>query len=107
MIKNIEFAKAINLAEMMEYQPGKVVSVTLSQNEAVSITLFAFAQGEGLSTHEAAGDALVYILDGQAKITVGDNIVNAASGQVVVMPKNVPHGLEAIENFKMLLVVVR
>jgi quercetin dioxygenase-like cupin family protein len=106
-IKNIEFSKALNLAELVEYQAGKVISVTFAQNDAVSITLFAFGKGEGISTHAASGDAMVYILDGKAEITVGSEIVNAETGQVIIMPANIPHGLVATENFKMLLVVVR
>lgn len=106
-IKNIEFSKALSLAQLVEYQAGKVISVTFAQNEAVSITLFAFGQGEGISTHAASGDAMVYILDGKAEITVGSEIINAETGQVVIMPANIPHGLVATDNFKMLLVVVR
>lgn len=106
-IKNIEFSKALEMANLVDYQPGKVISLTLVQNERVSITLFAFSQGEGISTHSAPGDALVYIIDGGAEITVGDQMINTATGQVVVMPANIPHGLEARQNFKMLLVVVK
>ena len=97
----------MELADLIEYQPGKVVSATFTQNDAVSITLFAFAKGEGISTHAASGDAMVYILDGMSEITIGENKLNATKGQVVVMPANIPHGLDAIDNFKMLLVVVR
>lgn len=106
-IKNIEFSKALELAKLVEYQEGKVVSVTFSQNDAISITLFAFAKGEGISTHAASGDAMVYILDGVAEITIGEEKINAEQGQLVVMPANIPHGLDAIDNFKMLLIVVR
>ncbi|QDR79166.1 cupin domain-containing protein [Sporomusa termitida] len=106
LIKNIEFSKAHDLVNLVDYQPGKVVSLTLSQNQTLSITLFAFAQGEAISTHSAPGDALVYILDGRADISIGGEKITATAGQVVVMPANIPHGLEAVENFKMLLVVV-
>ena len=106
-VKNIEFGKAIDLAEMMEYQAGKVISATFVQNEAMSITLFAFAKGEGLSTHAASGDAMVYILDGTTDIIIGGNKVTATKGQMVVMPANIPHSLDAVDNFKMLLIVVR
>jgi len=106
-VKNIEFSKAIDFADTIDYQAGKVISATFVQNDAVSITLFAFAKGEGISTHAASGDAMVYILDGAAQITIGEDKVNAAKGQIVVMPANIPHGLDAVENFKMLLIVVR
>lgn len=105
-IKNIEFSRAVTLAEMVDYQPGKVVSLTLVQNPAVSMTLFAFAKGEGLSSHSAPGDAMVYILDGKAEITIGDSKLTAQPGEAVVMPANISHALEAVENFKMLLLLV-
>jgi len=106
-IKNIEMSQALNLANLVEYQEGKVISITFAQNDAVSITLFAFSKGEGISTHAASGDAMVYMLDGKAEITIGNEKINAEQGQVIVMPANVPHGLVATDDFKMLLVVVR
>ncbi|MCX7780281.1 MAG: cupin domain-containing protein [Negativicutes bacterium] len=106
-IKNIAFSKPLDFAGLVDYQPGRVVSLTLVQNEALSMTLFAFSQGEGVSTHSAPGDALVYILDGKANITIGGQTVTAKIGEAVVMPANIPHGLEAVQNFKMLLVLVK
>jgi len=106
-IKNIEVAKALALADLVDYQPGKVVSLTLVQNPGMSVTLFAFAEGEGISTHSAPGDAMVYLFDGEAQITIGEEVVRAKAGEVVVMPANIPHGLEAVKSFKMLLVVVK
>lgn len=106
-IKNIEFGKALNLASLVDYQAGRVVSLTLVQNDTVSMTLFAFSKGEAISTHSAPGDALVYILDGETEITIGSETVTARAGETVVMPANIPHGLEAVANFKMLLVVVK
>ena len=105
-IKNIEFGKALDVVNLVDYQPGKVVSLTLSQNKTLSTTLFAFAKGEAISSHSAPGDAMVYILDGKAEITIGGETVTATTGQVVVMPAEVPHALDAVENFKMLLVLV-
>ncbi|EAX47653.1 Cupin 2, conserved barrel domain protein [Thermosinus carboxydivorans Nor1] len=106
-IKNIEFSTAVELADLVKYQPGQVISLTFVQNETLSMTLFAFAKGEGVSTHSAPGDAMVYMLDGEAEITIGDKKVRAKKGEAVVMPADVPHGLEAVENFKMLLILVR
>lgn len=103
LIKNIEFSKALALKDLVGYQEGKVISLTLAQSPGLSVTLFAFAKGEGISTHSASGDAMVYIFDGEAEITIGGEVVLAKEGEVVVMPTNIPHGLEAIENFKMLL----
>lgn len=107
LFKNIDFSKAICLADQVEYKPGQVISQTLVQNPHVSITLFALSAGEGISTHTTPGDALVYILDGEAEITIGGETVTPTTGQTVIMPANIPHGLEARKNFKMLLVIVK
>lgn len=106
-IKNIEFSQALALSGLVAYQPGQVVSLTFVQNQALSLTLFAFAKGEGVSTHSAPGDAMAYILDGTAEITVGGQKLAAGPGQAVVMPADIPHGLEAVEDFKMLLILVK
>lgn len=106
-IKNIEFSTALEMASLVEYQEGRVVSLTLVQNDALTLTLFAFAKGEAVSTHSAPGDAMVYILDGEASITVGENNFAARKGQTLVMPSNIPHGLDAVENFKMMLILVK
>lgn len=107
LIKNIAFAKPLPLADLVDYQEGRVVSRTFAQNNAMSLTLFAFDAGEGLSTHSASGDAFVQILDGEAAITIGDDPVTVKAGEVVVMPANVPHSVQAEVRFKMLLIVVK
>lgn len=107
LIKNIEFSKAINLQELISYQEGQVVSRTIAQTPSANITLFSLDKGEGISTHVTSGDAMVQILDGTAEITIGNNIFNVKSGETIIMPSNVPHGLEAREKFKMLLTVIK
>lgn len=106
-IKNIPFSEPQALTALIDYQEGRVVSRTFAQNKHMNLTLFAFEQGEGLSTHTAAGDAFVHILDGKATVTVGGKTVPVSTGEVVVMPANVPHSLQADTRFKMLLVVVK
>jgi len=106
-IKNIAFAEPHRLVDLVEYQEGRVVSRTFAQTESLSLTLFAFDAGEGLSTHTAAGDAFVQILDGEARITIGDAELSVKAGEAVAMPANVPHALQANERFKMLLVVIK
>lgn len=106
-IKNIEFGQALDFANLVEYKPGQVVSLTLAQNDNMTLTLFAFGKGEGVSTHSAPGDAMVLMLDGTAEITIGDKKITATAGQAVVMPAHIPHGLEAVENFKMVLTLVK
>lgn len=106
LIKNIEFSKVLNMEDLVAYQEGQVVSRTLAQGKNVSVTLFAFDKDEEISTHSSGGDAMVYILDGKAEITVGGEIFNLQKGETMVMPAGVPHALRAEERFKMLLVVV-
>ncbi len=107
IMKNITAAEPLNLAELVEYREGQVVSRTLAQFPGVNLTLFSLAQGEGISAHSAPGDALVQIMDGEAVITIGDQIYTVKKGEAIVMPANVPHALEAREGFKMLLTVIK
>ncbi|MGX8702105.1 cupin domain-containing protein [Caproiciproducens sp.] len=105
-IKNIDFSTALTLAELVTYQPGQVVSKTLAQNPAVSLTLFAFDQGEEISSHESNGDAMVIALDGEGEITIGSEKHLLKAGQTIVMPAKTPHAVRASQQFKMFLVVV-
>lgn len=107
MMKNIEFATALNLKELIEFQQGQIVSKTLAQIPAANITLFSLDAGEGISTHTTSGDAMVQILEGEAEITIGDKTVTVKEGETVIMPSDVPHGLEARKRFKMLLTVLK
>jgi quercetin dioxygenase-like cupin family protein len=107
LIKNIPFSEALPLADLVSYREGQVVSRTFAQNRTMSLTLFAFTEGEGLSTHTANGDAFVHVLDGEARITIGEKEVTAEAGEAVVMPAGIPHSLSAPTRFKMLLVVVK
>ena len=106
LIKNIEKAKVLELAGEVAYQEGQVVSKTLAQNRAVSITLFSFWKGEEISTHESGGDAFVTCLDGVGKITIDGVDYELHKGESIVMPAHHPHAVMGKENFKMLLVVV-
>jgi len=106
MIKNLPIAEAVKLAELVTYQEGQVVSRTLAQGDGVSLTLFAFASGEGLSAHTTAADALVHVLDGAAVIEIDGKASMVSAGEAIVMPANTPHALSAEQAFKMLLVIV-
>lgn len=105
-MKNIEKSKALKLKDEVVYQDGQIVSKTLIQNSAVSVTLFAFAKGEEISTHESGGDAFVVCLDGTGKITIDgiEHILN--EGDSIVMPAKHPHAVYGEDKFKMLLTVV-
>lgn len=103
--KNIEKDVPLKLADLVDYQDGQVVSKTLVQNNAVSMTLFAFDEGEEISTHSSGGDALVTVLDGKACLTIDGAAHDVAAGTSIVMPANVPHAVFAPERFKMFLQV--
>ena len=106
MMKNINKAEVLVLREQVAYQQGQVVSRTLAQNEALSVTLFAFDKGEEISTHKSDGDAFVTCLDGVGRITIDGMEYELTPGESIVMPAGHPHAVCGKEQFKMLLVVV-
>ncbi|MDP6523619.1 MAG: cupin domain-containing protein [Kiritimatiellia bacterium] len=97
----------LELATTIEYSAGSVVSKTLLNKKAGTLTLFAFDAGQGLSEHTSPYDATVMILDGEAELVIGGEIVAARTGELVIMPANVPHDVRAKERFKMLLIMIR
>ena len=105
-IKNIDHETVLNLTNLVSVQPGQVVSKTLAQNKAVSVTLFAFDKGEEISTHESIGDAMVTVLEGTGRFTVGGKPHIVKAGETLVMPANVPHAVYGEEAFKWMLIVV-
>jgi quercetin dioxygenase-like cupin family protein len=107
LIKNISFSEAHTLVDLVDYEKGRVVSRTFAQNEGLSLTLFAFDAGEGLSTHAASGDAMVQVLDGEVLLSIAGKEVEAKTGEIVVMPADIPHSVNAVKRFKMLLTVVK
>lgn len=107
LIKNVEHGVVFEVANLVEYYEGKVSSLTLAQKPGVGITILAFDEGEGVSTHAAPGDAMVVILDGEALVTIDGKEHRVKAGEGVVMPANIPHAVKAITKFKMLLTVVK
>lgn len=105
MYKNIEKTKVFTLKDQVEYQKGQVVSKTLVQNELVSMTIFSFDKGEEISSHAAGGDAMVTVLEGKGRFTIGGEVFILNEGETVIMPKGIPHAVYGEEEFKMLLVV--
>ena len=105
-MKNINKSEVLILKNQVSYQEGQVVSKTLAQNDAVSVTLFAFDKGEEISTHESGGDAFVTCLDGVGEITIDGVNYELNEGESIVMPAKHPHSVRGKEQFKMLLVVV-
>lgn len=105
MYKNIEKKVKLALKDQVEYQAGQVVSKTLVQNEAVSMTIFSFDKGEEISTHAAGGDAMVTVLEGKGRFTVAEEVFYLEAGETLIMPKDIPHAVYGEERFKMQLVV--
>ena len=105
-IKNIDKSQVLTLKDEVSYQKGQVVSKTLAQNKAVSLTLFAFSKGEEISTHDSTGDAMVHVIEGVGQFTVDGVEHICKAGDVLVMPAKKPHAVFAKEDFKMLLTVV-
>lgn len=105
-MKNISKSEVLVLKDQISYQEGQVVSKTLAQNPALSITLFSFDKGEEISTHESGGDAFVTCLDGVGKITIDGVEYLLHEGESIVKPAGHPHAVYGQEAFKMLLVVV-
>ena len=97
LIKNVEKATPFSVADQVQYESGKVVSLTLAQQPASGMTLFAFDAGEAISTHAAGGDAMAFVLEGEAE----------TGGHAIILPCGVPHAVKAITQFKMLLTLIR
>jgi len=106
IIKNIPREEVFSLSKEVEYLPGQVVSKTIAQNEALSLTIFAFDKGEEISSHSSQGDALVTALDGCGKITIDGGTYDLRAGESILMPAGKPHAIFAKEKFKMFLIVV-
>jgi len=100
-------AKAADIAALVDYQGGAVVSRTIIERTTGTVTLFAFDKGQGLSEHTAPFDALVHVIDGEAIVTISDQSIPLKAGEATIMPANKPHALKAVERFKMMLVMIR
>ena len=100
-------AKASNLEGLIDYQEGSVVSRTIIDKKAGTITLFAFDENQGLSEHTAPYDAMVYVLDGEVDVTISGKQVRLKQGEITILPANQPHALTAKTKFKMLLTMIK
>ena len=97
----------VSLADLIQYQDGSIVSRALVKDKSGTVTVFAFAEGEGLSEHETPYDALLSVLDGRALVVIGGTEHTLSVGQIVRLPANVPHSVQAEQRFKMLLIMIR
>lgn len=100
-------AKGSRLTDLVQYQDGSVVSRSVLKKDSGSVTLFAFAEGEGLSEHTAPYDALVYVAEGEARVAVSDAVHDVKRGELLLLPAGVPHALRAVSEFKMMLIMLR
>ena len=100
-------SEILNLAELVTYQDGSVVSRQITKADAGNVTLFAFDKDQELSEHTAPFDALVHVLDGSAEIHISGKAFELGSGDAIIMPANEPHALKALRPFKMLLTMIR
>ncbi|MGD8978762.1 MAG: cupin domain-containing protein [candidate division WOR-3 bacterium] len=99
--------RSVELSKLIAYQNNTVVSREIIRKQIGTVTVFAFDQGQGLSEHTAPFDALVYIVDGQAEITIAGKNHSLTAGEMIIMPANKPHALKARAKFKMLLVMIK
>ncbi len=101
-----DLRRPVNLRDIIEYNSGAVVSKELIDNDAGSVTVFAFDAGQKLSEHSAPFDALVNVIDGEGEFNVGGTVHKVGAGQALLMPANIPHAVKAVCKFKMLLVMI-
>mgnify|MGYP004703731093 FL=1 len=107
LIKNVEHASIFTLKDLVEIEPGRVNSLTLSQTPGCKMTVFAIDADEGMSSHAASGDALITVLEGTGEITVNDVPHQLSAGQSIVMTSGSPHSVRVVTPFKMQLTVVK
>jgi quercetin dioxygenase-like cupin family protein len=99
--------QVLNMAGLVDYQKGAVVSREIIKKQTGTVTVFAFDKGQGLSEHTAPFDALVQILDGEAEVTISRKPNKLVTGEMIIMPANAPHSLKALARFKMALIMIR
>lgn len=107
MSKGIEPATAVHLSGLAEYQTGSIVSRVIMKSSGGNVTMFAFDEGQALSEHSAPYDALVQVVDGVGRITIGGVGHNVSTGEAILLPANIPHAVDADIQFKMILTMIR
>ncbi len=103
----LPLSEVINLPAFIDYQSGGIVSKTMVNKKSGTVTIFSFDKGEGLSEHSAPYDALLYVIEGEADITIGGKSYIVKGGEIILMPANIPHAVKSVEKFKMLLTMIR
>lgn len=105
--KQTDTAQVMRLVDLADYQDGSVVSRTIINKKTGTVTFFAFDKEQGLSEHTAPFDALVYLLDGEAEISISGKPHHLKQGEMIIMPADQPHALKALKKFKMILIMIR
>ncbi len=105
--KETGFDRPFDPTSLLDYQEGAIVSMTLADTPGGTITVFAFAKGQGLSEHTAPFDALAQVIDGKAAVTIGGRRHSVARGEAILMPADIPHAVRAEEDFKMMLTMIK
>lgn len=100
-------ARSLKAIDLVDYQEGSIVSREILKKDTGTVTVFAFAEGQGLSEHTAPFDALVYLIEGEAEITISGRPHRLQGGEMIIMPAHQPHALKALKRFKMMLVMIR
>lgn len=107
MAGTISHDMVFSAQDLVSYTSSSIVSAQLTKNEAGNITLFAFDQEQGLSEHSAPFDAVVQVLDGEGTFTVGGEPHTVRSGEMIIMPANLPHSVKAVTPMKMMLTMIK
>ncbi len=102
-----EPAHVANIAKLVDYQSGSIVSREILKGATGKVMVFAFDQGEGLSEHTSPFNALVQMIEGEAEITISGQPHRVKEGELILMPAQQPHALKAVQRFKMILTMIR
>lgn len=103
----MEKGKKFSIQEQVQYQKNGIVSLKIHENPMGGVTVFAFDKGQRLREHSAPFDAVVTVLEGTGEILIAGNANHLTAGESIIMPANIPHAVNAIENFKMLLIMIK
>lgn len=103
----LELSRTYRLEDLVDYSDGSVISRTIAKTKTATVTLFSFDAGQALSEHSAPFDAIVQILDGEVELVIGGKSIISKKGDLVIMPANIPHAVNAVTRFKMLLTMLR
>ena len=107
MNTDFDVAKTANMTALVDYAPDAIVSKTLIKKDTGTVTLFAFDKGQGLSEHTAPFNAMVNVIDGEGIVIIDKVEHKVKSGEFIIMPANITHSLDAREQFKMILTMIK